>query len=104
MKKLFSRFRRTPTCSLLLDFTRSGAVTQPHNIPPLIADQRATTDTLIVDNRLRDSAAVMAQPAAVMGNPGLLQKIPDIAALRQQGGGDREQAAAADRTLRDWTP
>ena len=34
-----------------------------------------------------------------MGNPGLLQELPDIAALLPQGGGDREQAAEADRTL-----
>ena len=34
-----------------------------------------------------------------MGDPGLLQKIPDIPALLPQGSGDREQAAAADRTL-----
>jgi len=34
-----------------------------------------------------------------MGNPGLLQELPDIAALLPQGGGDREQAAAADHTL-----
>jgi len=34
-----------------------------------------------------------------MGNPGQLQELPDIAVLLPQGGGDREQAAAADRTL-----
>ena len=34
-----------------------------------------------------------------MGDPGLLQKIPDIPPLLPQGSGDREQAAAADRTL-----
>ena len=34
-----------------------------------------------------------------MGNPGLFQKSPDIAALLPEGGGDGEQAAAADRTL-----
>ena len=33
-----------------------------------------------------------------MGNPGLLKELPDIAALLPQGGGDREQAAAADGT------
>lgn len=32
-----------------------------------------------------------------MGNPGLLQKLPDIAALLPAG--DGEQLAAADRTL-----
>ncbi|WP_231598224.1 IS3 family transposase [Synechococcus sp. CBW1002] len=39
---------------------RSGAVTQQRSIPPLIADQRATTDTTIDDGRLRDSATAMA--------------------------------------------
>ena len=34
-----------------------------------------------------------------MGNPGLLQELPDIAALLPEGGGDGEQAAATDRTL-----
>jgi hypothetical protein len=34
-----------------------------------------------------------------MGDPGLLQKIPDITALLAQGGGDGEQPAAADCTL-----
>jgi hypothetical protein len=34
-----------------------------------------------------------------MANPGLFQKILDIATLLPQGGGDREQTAAADRTL-----
>ena len=34
----------------------------------------------------------------VMGDPGLLQELPDIAALLPQGCGDREQAAAADGT------
>ena len=34
-----------------------------------------------------------------MGNPGLLQELPDIAALLPQEGGDRKQPAAADRTL-----
>jgi len=37
-------------------------------------------------------------PATVMGDPGLLHELPDIAALLPQGGGDREQPAAADRT------
>jgi hypothetical protein len=37
-------------------------------------------------------------PATVMGDPGLLHERPDIAALLPQGGGDREQLAAADRT------
>jgi hypothetical protein len=35
----------------------------------------------------------------MMGNPGLLQELPDIPALLPQGGGDREQSAAEDRTL-----
>jgi hypothetical protein len=34
-----------------------------------------------------------------MGNPGLLQELPDIAALLPEGGRDGEQAAAADRSL-----
>ncbi len=34
-----------------------------------------------------------------MGNPGLLQELPDIAALLPEGGGNGEQAAAADLTL-----
>ena len=43
----------------------------------------------------------MAHPAAVMGDPGLLQIIPDIPVppLLPQGGGDGEQPAAAKRTL-----
>jgi hypothetical protein len=35
----------------------------------------------------------------MMGNPGLLQERPDIAALLPERGGDREQATATDRTL-----
>ena len=35
----------------------------------------------------------------MMGDPGLLQELPDIAALLPERGGDREQAAAADRSL-----
>ncbi len=38
-------------------------------------------------------------PAAVMGDPGLLQELPDITALLPEAGGHREQPAAADRTL-----
>ena len=34
-----------------------------------------------------------------MGNPGLLQELPDIAALLPEGGRDGEQAAAADLSL-----
>jgi len=34
-----------------------------------------------------------------MGNPGLLQELPDIAALLPEGGGDGEQLAAADCSL-----
>ena len=34
-----------------------------------------------------------------MGDPGLLQELPDIPALLPEGGGDGEQAAPADRTL-----
>ena len=33
-----------------------------------------------------------------MGNPGLLQELPDIPLLLSQAGGDREQAATADST------
>ena len=40
--------------------TRSGAVMQQRSIPPLIADQLATIGITIVDNRLKDPAAVMA--------------------------------------------
>ena len=35
----------------------------------------------------------------MVGNPGPLHELPDIAALLPQGGGDREQPAAADGTL-----
>ena len=35
----------------------------------------------------------------MVGDPGLLQERPDIAALLPEGGGDGEQSAAADRTL-----
>ena len=34
-----------------------------------------------------------------MGHSGLLQELPDIAALLPERGGDGEQSAAADRTL-----
>ena len=34
-----------------------------------------------------------------MGDPGLLQELPDIPPLLPEGSGDREQAAPADRTL-----
>ena len=34
-----------------------------------------------------------------MGDPGLLQELPDIAARLPQAGGDGEQSTAADRTL-----
>ncbi len=40
--------------------TRSGVVMQQRSIPPLIADQLATIGITIVDNRLKDPAAVMA--------------------------------------------
>ena len=33
-----------------------------------------------------------------MGDPGLLQELPDIALLLPQGGGDREHSAAAECT------
>ena len=33
-----------------------------------------------------------------MGDPGLREELPDIAALLPEGGGDREQAAAANGT------
>ena len=33
-----------------------------------------------------------------MGNPGLLQELPDISALLPQGGGDCEQSATTDGT------
>ena len=36
----------------------------------------------------------------MMGNPGLLQELPDIPPLLSQGGRDREQATAADGTAR----
>lgn len=38
-------------------------------------------------------------PAAVIGNPRLLQEWPDVAALLSQRGGDGEQSAAADGAL-----
>ena len=41
----------------------------------------------------------MASPAAVMGNPRLLQELPNIAALLSQRGGGGQQAAAADGAL-----
>jgi hypothetical protein len=40
--------------------TGSGVVLQQRSIPPLNADQLATTGITIVDNRLKDQAAVMA--------------------------------------------
>jgi hypothetical protein len=40
----------------------------------------------------------------MMGNPGLLQELPDIAALLSEAGGDGEQAAAADRSLAGLDP
>jgi len=43
-----------------MNCTRSGVVMQQRSIPPLIADHQATTDITIVDNRLKDPAAVMA--------------------------------------------
>ena len=33
-----------------------------------------------------------------MGDPGLLEELPDIAALLPEGGGDRERAALANGT------
>ena len=33
-----------------------------------------------------------------MGDPGLLEELPDIPPLLPEGGGDREQAAPADGT------
>ena len=33
-----------------------------------------------------------------MGNPGMLQELPNISALLPQGGGDREQSATTDGT------
>jgi len=38
----------------LINRTRSGVVIQQRSIPPLNADQLATTDTTIVDNSLKD--------------------------------------------------
>jgi hypothetical protein len=40
----------------------------------------------------------------VMGDPGLLQKIPDIPPLLPQGGGDGEQTAAAECAMAGCTP
>ncbi len=37
--------------------------------------------------------------ATVMGNPGLLQELPDVAALLPERGRDGEQSAATDRSL-----
>jgi hypothetical protein len=37
-------------------------------------------------------------PAAVIGVPALLQKLPDIKTLLPQGGGDRKHSAVADGT------
>jgi hypothetical protein len=39
-----------------------------------------------------------------MGDPGLLEGLPDVAALLPQAGGNRKQAAAAEPPLVDWTP
>ena len=38
-------------------------------------------------------------PKSMMGDPGLLQDLPDITALLSEGGRDCQQVAAADRTL-----
>ena len=38
-------------------------------------------------------------PSAMMGNPSLLQKRPDVSALLPQGGDDREQTAATQGTF-----
>ncbi len=47
-------------CGGLFLCTRSGVVMQQRSLPPLIADQLASTGITIVDNRLKDPAAVMA--------------------------------------------
>ena len=59
-----------------------------------LSDQEAVVSAL---NKQSDSSQ-RHPPAAMMGDPGLLEELPDIAALLAQGAADSEQAAAADGT------
>jgi len=56
----------------------------------------ATLYAPIVNRLLSDPAVASASSAEAMGNPGLLQETPDLKTLLPQGGGHREQHAAAD--------
>ena len=63
----------------------------------LINKRAETQHPLIADSGIRQQRWHL--PAAVMGNPRLLQELPNIPALLAQRGGDGEQAAAADGAL-----
>lgn len=47
----------------------------------------------------RNPAAVMGHATAMVGDPGPLRDLPDVAALLPEGGGEGAKAAAADCTL-----
>jgi hypothetical protein len=56
-------------------------------------------ERMMLSELLSDPAAAMASSLLGDGDPGLLQKIPGFTALLPQGGGDGEQAAAAEGAI-----
>ena len=59
-------------------------------------DQTAEQSCDLSFTRIRKQGRPHPCPAVVMGNPGLLQKSPDVPALLPQVGGDVEQPAVAE--------
>jgi hypothetical protein len=88
---------------ILLSITgmRSGVGTRHHAnafvIAPRLANNVAV-ELLRLDSGIRQQRRHHCR-GMVMGDPGLLQKLPDIAALLFEGGGDRQQSPAADSSL-----
>jgi hypothetical protein len=87
-------------CQVKFGIPVQGVGTHGRRTTDLITHRLAHKDTQL---RTQTTSETRQQrwhnPAAVMGDPGLLQELPDITPLLAQGCGDGEQAAAADRFL-----
>ncbi len=65
-------------------------------------DQKCLSRMFLADPSqygFRNPAAVMGHATAMVGDPGPVRDLPDIAALLPEGGGEGAKAAAADCTL-----